>query len=291
MAWEFASYLQALAAEGKKVLPLPVYANAWIGPQAPGDAPGIYPSGGPTAGMLGVWRTAAPSLDLLAPDIYVADSRTVMEQYAVEGNSLFIPESGFRAGDVFLTIGQFHGIGYCVFGLEAGRIGNQFSHAARAILASTEDIVRAQETGDILGFALEPDQDFYEAKINGVTVTVRNGPKLLASLLLDAGVVVAPSPELPQETDGSSHGPTAGDSRPFGLVAGLADGSFLVVGQGAMIDFSVSDADLELDFVRELRLVDGRWEEGRILNGDERISLLPPDRVGAARVGVLRVPR
>lgn len=291
MSWRFASYIETLAADGKRILPLPVFANAWLGPQAPGDGPGIYPSGGPTAGMLGVWRTAAPSLDLLAPDIYVPGSREVMEQYAVEGNPLFIPEARFRAGDAFLAVGRFRGIGYSVFGLEDGRTGSQFSHAARAILASTEDVVSAQETGDILGFALEPDQDLEQAEINGVTVTVRNGPKLMAAISLDVGVVLPSPPELPMETEGSGFTAAAADGRPFGLVAGLRDGSFLVVGQGALIDFSTDDAELEIDYVRELRLGDGGWVEGRIINGDERYSILPLDRIAAARIGLLRVPR
>ena len=289
MAWGFASYVGRLAERGKQVHPLPVYANAWLGPQAPGDAPGVYPSGGPTAGMLGVWRAGAPALDFLSPDIYVPGSRAVMEQYAVPGNPLFIPEARFRAGDLFLAIARFGGIGYSAFGLEDGRRGNQFSDAARAILASTGAIVEAQAEQKILGFALEADQDAETAEIDGVTVTVRNGPKLFAAMLLDVGVELPPAPEPPDETDGAGHGPTPGDSRPCGLVAGLPDGSFLVIGQGAIVDFAAEGAELEIDSVRELRLADGRWEDGRILNGDERLTILPRDRIGGARVRVLRV--
>ena len=288
MAWGFASYVGRLAERGKQVHPLPVYANAWLGPQAPGDAPGVYPSGGPTARMLGVWRAGAPAVDFLSPDIYVPGSRAVMEQYSVPGNPLFIPEARFRAGDVFLAIARFGGIGYSAFGLEDGRRGNQFSDAARAILASTRTIVEAQAAQSILGFALEADQDAESAEINGVTVTVRNGPALFAAMLLDVGVELPPAPPLPDETDGTGHGPTPGDSRPLGLVAGLPDGSFLVIGQGAIVDFAAEGAELEIDSVRELRLVDGRWQDGRILNGDERLSILPVDRIGAARIRLLR---
>ena len=271
MAWGFASYVGRLAERGKQVHPLPVYANAWLGPQAPGDAPGVYPSGGPTARMLGVWRAGAPAVDFLSPDIYVPGSRAVMEQYSAPGNPLFIPEARFRAGDVFLAIARFGGIGYSAFGLEDGRRGNQFSDAARAILASTRTIVEAQAAQSILGFALEADQDAESAEINGVTVTVRDGPALFAAMLLDVGVELPPAPPLPDETDGAGHGPTPGDSRALGLVAGLPDGSFLVIGQGAIVDFAAEGAELEIDSVRELRLVDGRWQDGRILNGDERL--------------------
>ncbi|MFC0681565.1 DUF5597 domain-containing protein [Lysobacter korlensis] len=291
MAWAFASYVGSLASAGKEVLPLPAYANAWLGPQAPGDLPGTYPSGGPTAAMLGVWRSAAPSLDFLAPDIYVPDSRAVMEQYAVPGNPLFIPEARFRAGDAFLAIGQYGGIGYQVFGVEDGRPGSQFSVAARTILASTKAIVDAQRSGSMFAFALRPDDDSAGAEINGVTVTVRNAPKLYATMLLDAGVVLPPPPELPDETEGAAHGITRGDDRVFGLVAGQPDGSFLILGQGALIDFSSDDAELEVDSVRELRLVDGVWQDGRVLNGDERLTIVPRDRIGAARLRLLKFDR
>lgn len=291
MAWAFASYVGTLASEGKAVLDLPAYANAWLGPQAPADLPGTYPSGGPTAGMLGVWRAAAPSLDFLAPDIYLPDSRAVMEQYDVPGNPLFIPEARFRAGDAFLAIGQHGGIGYQVFGVEDARPGNQFSVASRAIIASTDAIVDAQRSGSVFGFALGPDDDSASARINGVTVTVRNAPKLYASMLLDAGVVLPPAPELPDETEGAAHGVTRGDNRVFGLVAGLPDGSFLILGQGALVDFSSDDAELEVDSVRELRLVGERWQDGRVLNGDERLTIVPRDQIGAARLRLLKFDR
>ena len=289
MAWAFGSYVGTLAAEGKKILPLPAYANAWLGPQAPGDPPGAYPSGGPTVGMLGVWRAAAPSLDLLAPDIYVPDSRAVMEQYAVAGNPLFIPEARFRAGDAFLAVGQYGGIGYQVFGVEDGRPGSQFSVAARAIIASTDTIVDAQRSGTVFAFALSPDDEAATAVIDGITVTVRNAPKLFATMLLDVGVVLPPPGELPDETEGAAHGLTPGDNRVFGLVAGLPDGSFFVLGQGAIVDFSQQHADLEVDWVREQRLLDGRWQDGRILNGDERLTIVPRDRIGAARLRLLEL--
>ncbi|THG31650.1 DUF5597 domain-containing protein [Naasia lichenicola] len=291
MSWGFASYLGSLASAGKQLLALPAYANAWLGPQAVGDVPGMYPSGGPTAGMLGVWRTAAPDLDFLAPDIYVPGARAVMEQYATADNPLFIPEAKFIAGDAFLAVGRFGAIGYCAFGLDDGRPGNQFSQAARLIIGAATEIADGHARGSILGFALGPDDDLESAVLDGVTVTVRNGPKLLSAMLLDVGVVVPPAPDLPDETEGSAHGSTPGDGRPFGVVIGMPDGSFLVIGQGGVLDFAAEGADLEIDYVRELRLVDGRWQEGRILNGDERLTILPSDRIGAARVGLLRRSR
>jgi hypothetical protein len=287
MAWAFASYVGGLAAAGKKILDLPAFANAWLGPQAGQDAPGMYPSGGPTAKMLPIWRAAAPSLDFLAPDIYVPNSAEVMAQYASGDNPLFIPEAKFRAGDAFLAVGRFNGFGYHVFGLEDGRDGNQYGQACKAILALTNDIVDAQRDGRIFGFALEQDEDAVTTTLAGTSITIRNAAKLYTAMLLDAGVVLPPPPELPGETVGAAHGLTPGDGRPFGLIIATGPLEYVVVGQGALLDFKKEGSELEVDSVRELRLTEEGWQEGRLLNGDERLQVLPGDKISASRIRLL----
>jgi beta-galactosidase GanA len=70
MAWHYARYVQAVAARGKAVYPLPMYANAWLGG---GDTPpGDYPSGGPQPRVLDVWKAAGSALDMQSPDLYAA---------------------------------------------------------------------------------------------------------------------------------------------------------------------------------------------------------------------------
>jgi len=103
-AWSVSRYINAVAEAGKKELALPMYVNNWLkSPRAfpvttiPGDD---YPSGGPTINMFPVWKATAPSIDLLAPDIYVPNSanyREVMREFHQPGNPLLIPESlGFE---------------------------------------------------------------------------------------------------------------------------------------------------------------------------------------------------
>ena len=287
MAWGFASFVGGLAAAGKEILPLPAYANAWLGPQRGQDMPGQYPSGGPTARMIPVWRAAAPAIDFLAPDIYIPNSAEVMRQYASDLNPLFIPEARFRAGDAFLAIGGFGGLGYNVFGVEEGREGNQFSTASRIITSLTPEIVDAQRDGRIFGFALDQDEDSISAEMAGVAITVRNARTLLENMLLDAGVRVPPAPELPGETVAATHGPTPGDGRPFGMVLAINPSEFIVVGQGAQVDFHRSGSEVELDSVREMVLTDTGLQEGRYLNGDERLEILSGKYISAVRVRLL----
>ena len=287
MAWGFASFVGGLAAAGKEVLPIPAYANAWIGPQRGQDLPGQYPSGGPTAGMVPVWRAAAPAIDFLAPDIYVPNSEEVMRQYASASNPLFIPEARFRAGDAFLAIGGFGGLGYNVFGVEEGREGNQFSAACSIITSLTPEIVDAQRDGRIFGFALDQEEESISTELAGTAITVRNSRKLLEGMLLDAGVRVPPPPELLEETVAATHGPTPGDARPFGMVLAISPTEFIVVGQGAQVDFHKPGSEIELDAVRELVITDSGLAEGRFLNGDERLEILSDKHISAVRVSLL----
>jgi hypothetical protein len=92
MAWNYASYLNAVAQEGKREYDVPMYVNAWI-VQPQDKGPGDYPGGGPQAHMHDIWRAGAPRIDLLCPDIYLPDFVGIAAEYARNGNPLFVPES------------------------------------------------------------------------------------------------------------------------------------------------------------------------------------------------------
>src|SRR5262249_53560007 len=68
MAWYFARYAGRVASAGKKEYPLPMFVNAAL--IRPGYQPGRYVSAGPLPHLIDVWRAAAPSIDMLSPDIY-----------------------------------------------------------------------------------------------------------------------------------------------------------------------------------------------------------------------------
>jgi beta-galactosidase GanA len=138
-AWSVSRYINAVAEAGKRELPLPMYVNNWLkSPRAypvstvPGDD---YPSGGPTINMYSIWKATAPSLDLLAPDIYVPNSnryRAVMRDFDKPGNPLFIPESlGFEpfpgasgyARPLYFALGE-GAIGFANFGLDRLDVGH-----------------------------------------------------------------------------------------------------------------------------------------------------------------------
>jgi hypothetical protein len=119
-AWNYAGYTEKVAAAGKSEYPLPMYVNAWL--KQPGTPwPGVYPSGGPLPQVMDIWRAAAPSIDFLAPDIYVDDFRSACHDFASMGNPLFIPET--RGGEpgaarCFYAFGEYSADCFSPFGID-----------------------------------------------------------------------------------------------------------------------------------------------------------------------------
>lgn len=289
MAWGFASYVESLAKAGKAVHPLPVYANAWLGPQPGQTQAGQYPSGGPVGRMVDVWHAAAPSLDMLSPDVYVPDVKGALADYHRADNALFVPEAQFRTGSLFWAMGRHKAVGFSVFGIEDGRIDGQYAHALAILNPMTPVIAAAQADNRIDSVLLEDGQTSTTLSLGGYRLLARDSRALFASMLLDAGLQAPPPPPpLPSETEGGAI-PIAGDSRPFALVIAEGKDSFLLVGQGVTIDFEIDGRKVELESAQEGSFAaDGTWRAGRTINGDERLTILPVDRIGVSRVRLLQ---
>ena len=119
MAWHYALYVEAVARAGKIAYPLPMLTNAAL--NRPGKKPGEYPTGGPLPHLFDAWKTAAPSLDLLAPDIYYPDFVTWCDRYARAGNPLFIPEAKNEADAPIHALYAFGrgALGFSPFAIES----------------------------------------------------------------------------------------------------------------------------------------------------------------------------
>jgi hypothetical protein len=292
MAWAFATYVEAVAAAGKAVKSLPMYVNGWLGPQPGQDRAGQYPSGGPASRVLDVWKAAAPSIDLLAPDIYIPSDKAVMAAYARGDNPLFIPESRLRAGSLFWALGQHHALGFSAFGIEDCRPGSQVAVAFKLVASMTPVITAAQAEGRIAGILLDEGEATQSFSLGGLDVVAQGSRALFSRLLLDAGVQPPPpAPPGPSETEGAGAIPSPADDRPYGLLIAEGDDCFLLVGRDLALDFSHPEDEIEIDHVEEGEFEDGRWVVGRVLNGDERLRLVPLDEPGATRIRVLRRPR
>jgi hypothetical protein len=290
MAWAIATYVEHLAARGQAIADIPMYANAWLGPQPGQETPGQYPSGGPASTVLDVWRAAAPSLSFLGPDIYVKDADAAMKQYATGIQPFFVPESQLRAAELVRAIGTYGAVGWSAYGLDAANREGQLSATITFIAGLEDEIAAAALRGSIDAVVLEPGVEVESRHIDGIDITARGARALLRRMLLDVGVSI-PETELavPEETVPHAQIATAGETRPFALIAGTGDGGFLVIGRELTLDYFAADARIEIDSVQELIIEDGAVVSGRILNGDERLMILPNDRVGAARIRLVRL--
>jgi beta-galactosidase GanA len=271
-AWSVAHYIEQVAAAGKAVYPLPLYANAALrDPLKPNNHPPGYESGGPTDNVIPVWKAAAPSLDLLAPDIYMSDSPRylkVLDLYHRPDNALFVPETGNSpvfARFFFAALGH-QTIGFSPFGMDetgyvnaplgATRINEEtlapFALNYGLIGPMARGIARLNFEGRLQAVSEEKGKPEQTLEFGPWQATVKYG--------------------LPQFGPGDN---PAGNVQPVGgaLVAQLGDNEFLVTGIHCRVDFRVNGpaSGKQRQFLRveEGTYADGVFQPIRIWNGDQ----------------------
>lgn len=265
MAWHMARYIEHVAEAGRKEYALPLYVNAWT-VQHKGDLPGVYPSGGPVAHMLEVWRCAAPTLDLFAPDIYLPDFPAECALYARPGNPLLIPEARrdrWAPANVFYAIGQHDAIGFAPFGVES--IGSKqappIGQAVQEVLMDMEHT----EVGDmlsncyrLLGDMIPVLTDYYGT--DTMTGVLQTGSDVQNVRLGDYVLRV------------KFH--SQGEFPGAGILIADSPSSFIIAGHGFRVEFQPLPGMLpHVDFlsIEEGNYSAGVWISGRRLNGDEGI--------------------
>jgi beta-galactosidase GanA len=242
MAWQYARFIQAVAARGKTAYDIPMYVNTWL---AGNDAtPGQYPSGGPEPWVVDVWKAAGSALDFYSPDLYAPNFAEWCGRYHRDGNPLFMPETmgGARgAANVFYALGEEAGFGFSPFGIDSelddkGELAASYT----AIQNVAPLLLEHQSAGDVHGFVLDKNQPTVDFEMNGVTVHVS------LDQIFGSG---APSG--------------------FGLVMATGPDAFLGVGKGFRVSFSAAGRRVGLAAVDEGTFESGKWIPGRRLNGDE----------------------
>jgi beta-galactosidase GanA len=245
MAWNYASYIQAVAAAGKAEYNIPMYVNTWL--EGETTPPGQYPSGGPEPRVYDVWKAAGSSLDIYAPDLYAPDFIAWCRRYHREGNPLFMPETrGGAAGaaNVFYALGEEAGIGFSPFAIESEANETDPLGASYHLIAQIEPLLlEHQSKGDVHGFVLDHDHSTADFVMNGYTLHVA--------------------------LDNSFGGPA---KEGFGLIMATGTDEFLGAGQGFRVTFTSrpeTGAQVGIGAVTEGKFEDGNWVPGRRLNGDE----------------------
>ncbi|MDP1026977.1 DUF5597 domain-containing protein [Sphingomonas sp. KR1UV-12] len=264
-AWTTASYIEAIAAAGKAVNPLPVYVNTWLRYKDK-KYPGIdYPSGGAVWTMFDLWRAASPSVDFIGTDIYTDDAdeyARVLDRYARPDNPSWVSETGFDAKTapyLFYVLAR-GGIGFSVFGIDddpmtpAGEAAVAAHRANFTLLDPIRDIV-AQAAFDRRLFAAAEAPGRAKQVLDlgeGWQAALAFGPPPWG----DTPAILANSPKQ--------------SGRAF--VVRLAANSWLVGGIDARVELKRVAADGshgQLLRVEEGDYRAGEWHATRWLNGDE----------------------
>lgn len=269
-AYHIASYVNAVALAGKEVYPLPMIANCWLDK---GQAPGIYPSGGPVARMMEAWKCCAPDIDIIAPDIYAPNFCDLCDDYVKLDNPLFIPETGIHcyAGPrMVYTVGHHHALCYAPFGFE--EMGKPMSSPFSALFgADTEDPMLSvpQDVEEYCWYAktLDSMMDLLASRYGTDDLQAVLCERSSDDTMLFGGIGFKAMMDLPVSTrkDGVC------------LVLKQDDDVYYVVANGCLVaPFSTDPSKPNIDFLdlEEGEFENGQWKMHRRLNGDE-LHLMP----------------
>jgi hypothetical protein len=267
MSWGFGRYVGSVAKAGSAQYPLPMYANAWLGPQADEPEPGDYPSGGPVARMMDIWRSAAPSLAFTSPDIYIDDFVGTLEDFHRPNNPIFVPEARPDAGNAFIALAEYKAIGFSPFGIEDFAPEHELFKAYKVLDTMLPEIAQGQQNGSIRGFrlAMREQRKFTFGRYDVSILGPGSNPWMFG--------VGTPPPA---------------NSTGYGLVIQTGEDEFLIVGRAVDVKFTADGRPAEMDSVEEGVFENGRWIPGRTLDGDERYFLFPVDALRTVRVRLLR---
>jgi beta-galactosidase GanA len=275
-AWWIARFVDQVTAAGKAVKPLPMYVNAALRDPLKDQDPVTYSAGGPTHNVLDVWKAGAPSVDLIAPDIYMPESDkyfAVNKHYARPDNALFVAETGNAipyARYLFDTLGR-GGIGFSPFGMDFTGYANYPLGAAKlnaetveAFAANYRLFAPMQREWAKLAFekpvwgGSEPDDRAAQSTVIGDwSVTLRYGKWQFGG---SDWTFIKDRPVDPTGANGGA------------VVAQLSPNEFLVTGRNARVEFGRANKDGKsflLARVEEGHFDKGQWVFDRLWNGDQ----------------------
>jgi uncharacterized protein DUF5597/glycosyl hydrolase family 42 (putative beta-galactosidase) len=298
MAYYVGRHIGEVAKAGRAELDIPMFANAWLGPQPGAELPGQWPSGGPVARVMDVYRAVAPSIDLIAPDIYVQDFKGTCTLYARSGNPLFIPEARDQAGNLFWAFGNYASMGWAPFGVEDLNPEGQVAQAYKLFSEMLPQLADWQAAGRMKAFLVIEGEQQQPVSLGGYRITyaarlARGGPGGAAPPNTAAPSQPPAANAVPLGPGGVALGSRAmpPDTRPFAIVVNTAPDEFLFIGSNGVPTFEVDSpgpARVAISSKDDGRYEQGRWVPGRRLNGDESGSGLPNVSIGMLKVTLVR---
>ena len=241
MSWQYAKYMNEVSKQGKKILPLPMYVNAWL-VQYPDELPGKYPNGGPVSRVMDIYKAAAQEIDFIAPDIYLPNFKEVCSMYSRHSkkNPLFIPEcERSNPGKAYYALAAHNALGFGPFGIESLIADNTYSLSFKLLKDELLPIITLyQGTGRMKG-------------------VLRVGNEDTASILIG---------QYKCNVEFTNKGKNA-----YGIIIQTGEDEFLVAGINMKVNFETLDKTKKavIGEVQEGGFYKYLWVPSRYLNGDE----------------------
>ncbi len=257
MAWHYARYVEQLAQTARSIYNVPLYVNAAMNSR--GRKPGEYPSAGPLAHLIDVWRCGAPNIDILAPDLYDNGFKDWVAQYHRPNNPLFIPEIRLTDNDgvrAFYIFGEHDAMGISPFSIEDA-IKSPHPNLTKAYSKLKEMmplITRYQGKGVMQGMLFTQEDMEKVLEDDDLVLTCKHNFTL---------------PWDPRATDGSTW-PEGG-----ALLIKLAENEYILAGSGVVVEFATKEEFLSRGEAKVL------GEDGFVKQGGQQAA----DKVGTKPSG------
>ena len=245
MAWHYAKYVEGLAQTARSIYNIPLYVNAAMNSR--GRKPGEYPSAGPLAHLIDVWHCGAPSIDILAPDLYDNGFTDWVARYKLHNNPLFIPEIRLTDNNsvrAFYIFGEHDAIGISPFSIEDGS-DSPNSPLVQSYAKLTELmplLTKYQGKGLMKGLLFDSENKERIIADDDLTITARH----FFTLPCD-----------PRATNGSIW-PEGG-----GILLKLSKNEYIVAGSGIVLEFAKTSEKQTIEKQKQL------GEDGFALRNDQ----------------------
>lgn len=277
MAYWYARYTERVAFAGKEEYDIPMFVNTALNSR--GRKAGDYPSAGPLAHLMPIWKLAAPSIDLICPDIYDKGYPSWIGQYATPDNQLFIPEirqepeNGAR---VFYALGRHAAIGFSPFSIDNMPEEEDYplKRAYEVLTPALDLIAEKQAAGKTYGMIADIENKETTLRINNIDFRCRHDLTLGWN---------------PEASDPEKWGETSV------MIIDMGSDTYLFMGTGVVTTMSPADGNGKVGIERIDEIVFdeyGKMQKMRRLNGDEdhqgRHIRIPFNEYGAQLLKVYR---
>jgi len=310
-AYEYAQFLETITKAGKAVYNLPHFINASVfGLNSRGNSLG---NGCSIPEFFDIYRAAAPSIDVLTPNSYMQQLDGICKVFSWNGtNPILIPESGVQGARALYTVGEWHCLGFSPFAIDdAGKdyatanpttVNKQMAQSYKEMTQMGDLLINALGTDKMRGAYIYAGHEGEILQMGDyqITITPRKGYDI--GFMMGAGIEAGQQGNAAtgRRAEAGAPAPTAGGFgggrgannapvQPGGvLILQASADEFYLVGYGYNADFAIAPGIkskyCSTDYIYEGHFENGKFVEGRLLNGDERNIYVADDSFNVLKV-------